>query len=321
MKVKSESEVAQSCLTLCDAMDSSLPASSVHGIFQARVLEWGAIAFSAKHPLGPVFRRRKWTPRRRAQRLALRNHSWGCCVNARRLTARCVFYEGCDCFCWWSGYQVPQIFPDFSNSIFPIRLIILLACHLVALRVFSNAYMRIEQKCCCIFLKRIIGNRTVLVISEHLPSLWPRCLWFCFLLCSSWLSSWGSAGPVVSWLVPKEGFRLVMLLRPFFGSLSQLLWPPLVLQAPSPQLELQDWFLVQNRMSQLPVPILSRTESAVLMPRTANWATHPARKGLSEMMQWDRPSLRSSLCGLGAAGRRPNSRYIAALGIFLMIHL
>jgi hypothetical protein len=46
MKVKSESEVAQSCLTLHDAMDCSLPGSSVHGIFQARVLEWGAIAFS-----------------------------------------------------------------------------------------------------------------------------------------------------------------------------------------------------------------------------------------------------------------------------------
>ena len=47
MKVKSESEVAQSCLTLHDPMDCSPPGSSVHGICQARVLEWGAIAFSA----------------------------------------------------------------------------------------------------------------------------------------------------------------------------------------------------------------------------------------------------------------------------------
>ena len=46
MKVKSESEVAQSCPTLSDPMDCSLPGSSVHGVFQARVLEWGAIAFS-----------------------------------------------------------------------------------------------------------------------------------------------------------------------------------------------------------------------------------------------------------------------------------
>ena len=46
MKVKSESEAAQSCPTLRDPMDCSLPGSSVHGIFQARVLEWGAIVFS-----------------------------------------------------------------------------------------------------------------------------------------------------------------------------------------------------------------------------------------------------------------------------------
>ena len=46
MKVKSESEVAQSCLTLLDPMDCSPPGSSIHGIFQARVLEWGAITFS-----------------------------------------------------------------------------------------------------------------------------------------------------------------------------------------------------------------------------------------------------------------------------------
>ena len=46
MKVKSESEVAQLCPTLSDPMDCSLPSSSIHGIFQAKVLEWGAIAFS-----------------------------------------------------------------------------------------------------------------------------------------------------------------------------------------------------------------------------------------------------------------------------------
>ena len=46
MTMKSESEVGQSCLTLSDPMDCSLPGSSVHGILQARVLEWGTIAFS-----------------------------------------------------------------------------------------------------------------------------------------------------------------------------------------------------------------------------------------------------------------------------------
>ena len=54
MKVKSESEVAQSCPTLGDPMDCSLPGSSVHGIFQARVLEWGAIAFSL-HDMAHIF--------------------------------------------------------------------------------------------------------------------------------------------------------------------------------------------------------------------------------------------------------------------------
>ena len=49
MKVKSENEVAQSCLTLSDPMDCSLPGSSFHGIFQARVLKWGAIAFFKKN--------------------------------------------------------------------------------------------------------------------------------------------------------------------------------------------------------------------------------------------------------------------------------
>ena len=48
MRVKSESEVAQSCLTLRDPMDYSLPGSSIYGILQARVLEWGAIAFLDK---------------------------------------------------------------------------------------------------------------------------------------------------------------------------------------------------------------------------------------------------------------------------------
>ena len=48
MRVKSESEVTQSCPTPSDPMDCSLPGSAIHGIFQARVLEWGAIAFSMK---------------------------------------------------------------------------------------------------------------------------------------------------------------------------------------------------------------------------------------------------------------------------------
>ena len=52
MKVKSESEVTQSCTTRSNSMDCSLPGSSVHGIFLARVLEWGATAFSTEEPRG-----------------------------------------------------------------------------------------------------------------------------------------------------------------------------------------------------------------------------------------------------------------------------
>ena len=59
MKVKSESEVAQSCPTLSDPMDCSPPGYSIHGIFQARVLEWGAIAtpqFSLLSPATQLFK-------------------------------------------------------------------------------------------------------------------------------------------------------------------------------------------------------------------------------------------------------------------------
>ena len=59
-KVKSESEVAQSCLTLRDPMDSSLPGSSAHGIFEARVLEWGAIAFSYDQPRQHIKKQRHY---------------------------------------------------------------------------------------------------------------------------------------------------------------------------------------------------------------------------------------------------------------------
>ena len=55
MRVKSESEVDQLCPTLRDPMDCSPPGSSIHGIFQARVLEWGAIAFSVLYTNNDLF--------------------------------------------------------------------------------------------------------------------------------------------------------------------------------------------------------------------------------------------------------------------------
>ena len=55
MKVRSENEVAQSCLSLSDHMDRSPPGSSIHGILQARVLEWGAVAYTLTHNIGQSF--------------------------------------------------------------------------------------------------------------------------------------------------------------------------------------------------------------------------------------------------------------------------
>ena len=63
MKVKSESEVAQSCPTLSDPVDCSPPGSSIHGIFQARILEWGAIAFSISLGYQSLF---SYTPKKSA---------------------------------------------------------------------------------------------------------------------------------------------------------------------------------------------------------------------------------------------------------------
>ena len=60
MKVESESEVAQSCLTFSDPMDCSLPGSSIHGIFRAIVLEWGAIAFSHDKPRQHIKKQRHY---------------------------------------------------------------------------------------------------------------------------------------------------------------------------------------------------------------------------------------------------------------------
>ena len=60
MKVKSESEVTQSCPTLSDPRDWNLPGSSIHGIFQARVLEWGAIAFSYDQPRQHIKKQRHY---------------------------------------------------------------------------------------------------------------------------------------------------------------------------------------------------------------------------------------------------------------------
>ena len=69
MRVKSESEVAQSCPTVRDPMDCSLPGCSVHGIFQARALEWGAIAFSTVQYTSDIIKFRPPIPLRQTYKL------------------------------------------------------------------------------------------------------------------------------------------------------------------------------------------------------------------------------------------------------------
>ena len=94
MKVKRESEVAQSCPTLSDPMDCSLPGSSVHGICQARVLEWVAIVFCNQGKLGSVdlIIRLVSTDQRRLLRQGLLDLSVYTCLF-------CVLSEVCLCMC------------------------------------------------------------------------------------------------------------------------------------------------------------------------------------------------------------------------------
>ena len=125
MKEKSESEVAQSCPTLSDPLDCSLPGSSIHGIFQARVLEWSAIAFSTLNPIVIYFILFFW------KHLPIWTTSWkvllaGTCRNLSGLTFT-IFSSPSQPF-WYlcnaentklreKGYQWPgRDFLDFSGG-------------------------------------------------------------------------------------------------------------------------------------------------------------------------------------------------------------
>ena len=83
VKVKSESEVFQSCPTLSDPMDCSLPGSSIHGIFQARVLEWVAIAFSTSAMHEPLKKKKK-----KSLPLILSEGTQGCLLVKNHFVAR-----------------------------------------------------------------------------------------------------------------------------------------------------------------------------------------------------------------------------------------
>ena len=86
MKVKSESEVAQSCLTPNNPMDCSPPASSVHGIFQARVLKWGAIAFSDHEIL--LSNKKEWS----SNTCNSLDESHGNCAAWKKLLSKGTYY-------------------------------------------------------------------------------------------------------------------------------------------------------------------------------------------------------------------------------------
>ena len=111
MKVKSESEVAQSCSTVRDPMDCSLRGSSVHGIFQARVLEWGAIAFSMSFTISQEFAQIHDSTQ--IELVVLLNHVVPCspfssCPQSFP-ASRCFSNESALCI-WWPKYW------SFSNS-------------------------------------------------------------------------------------------------------------------------------------------------------------------------------------------------------------
>ena len=134
INVKSESEVAQSCLTLCDPMDCSLPSSSVHGIFQARVLEWGAIAFSKEV-------------------LRLRNKNISNCVlffffffqSLQRLTRALELNKWLQ-FCKYSEFMRPPWTSLFSRLLFSYILKLVIGCFLVHSELLGQCSFKFWRK-------------------------------------------------------------------------------------------------------------------------------------------------------------------------------
>ena len=145
MKVKSESEVAQSCLTLSDPMDCSPPGSSIHGIFQARVLEWGAIAFSKDF----------------------------CIVNKTEvdvfLELSCFFYDPTDVGNWIIGSSA---FSKSSLNIWKFSVHVLLKPHL---ENFEHCFAGVWDKCNCVIIWTFFGIAFLWDWNENwpFPVLWP----------------------------------------------------------------------------------------------------------------------------------------------------
>ena len=150
MKVKSESEVTQSCLTLGDPMDCSLPSSSVHGIFQARVLEWGAIAFSEEV-------------------LRLRNKNISNCVlfcffQSRQRLTRALELNKWLQLCKYSEFMRPLWTSLFSRLLFSYILKLVIGCFLV--------HSELPGQCPFKFWRKQTNNaKTILVTDTFLGTM------------------------------------------------------------------------------------------------------------------------------------------------------
>ena len=118
MKVKSESEVAQSCPTLSDPMNYSLPGSSVHGIFQARVLEWGAIVFSDDQPRQHIKKQRHYFANKgpSSQGYGFSVVMYGC-ESWTIKKAECRRIDAFELWCWRRLLRVPWTARRSNQSI------------------------------------------------------------------------------------------------------------------------------------------------------------------------------------------------------------
>ena len=118
MKGKSESEVAQSCPTLSDPMDRSLPASSIHGIFQARVLEWGVIAFSIDQSRKHIKKQRQYSANKGPsnQAMAFPIVIYGC-ESWTIKKAECRRTDAFELWCWRRLLRVPWTARRSNQSI------------------------------------------------------------------------------------------------------------------------------------------------------------------------------------------------------------
>ena len=116
MQVKSESEVAQSCPTLSDLMDCSLPGSSVHGIFQAIVLEWVAIAFSCQlpsfHKIHWHFLEGSYLNQYKKISWIVKNSYWAhVCSYLNWKIFHAAFWEVCNRIIFFAIFQVSHLWP------------------------------------------------------------------------------------------------------------------------------------------------------------------------------------------------------------------